>query len=472
MAQRLLGVTVLPEFIQNETADGVLDNLQRRAGVFAVSTSPYVMAPDPLGGREPPIDGGAGDVRLLDRPLWGQRALHVRTAPSFRPDCSLYRGLAYQPPQPDMLTERDGARVGVFIRAAKARGLKVYLQVQAACPPGYRVQFGGPSPSDRPRMPDGGLREGGVDNNASLGSPAVIEYGCALLRDLVRAYPEIDGIRLDWPEYPPYDIDSLFFDFSKHAMRVAAELNLDVERMTADVRALHRTLLGGLTDKVIAALVRSDALPGSLLHLFANRPGIADWLALKARLATRMLAAYRTALTEAGGAEKELVPQAFPPPWSDVSGFSFAQAVPHSAQIGVKLYTMHWPMIVRNYVQRLAAANPGVSDTRPLLDLVLRLLDLHDPGRQLSLEVMRYPEPDEPHWTGGPGAQQRKLAAARAASGTTPIIALCHGYGPLEDVRARVEQALEICDNIWVNRYGYLSNEKLDALGELMRPNG
>lgn len=257
MTQRLVGVTVLPEFIQNETANGVLDNLQRRAGVSAVSTSPYVMAPDPNGGREPPIDGGAGGVRLLDRPLWGKRALHVRTAPSFRPDFSLYRGLAYQPPQPDALTERDGAQVGIFIQAAKARGLKVYLQIQAACPPGYRVQFGGPSPSDRPRLPDGGLRQGGVDNNASLGSAAVIEYGCALLHDLVRAYPEIDGIRLDWPEYPPYDVDSLFFDFSEHAMRAAVDLNLDVDRMTAHVRALYRTLHGGLTDRVIASLYRA-----------------------------------------------------------------------------------------------------------------------------------------------------------------------------------------------------------------------
>jgi hypothetical protein len=81
------GVTVMPEFFQVEGIEAVLDNLQRRARVTAIATSPYVMAPMPdgQGGREPPIDAGAGSVRLLDRPLWGRRELFVRTAPSFAP---------------------------------------------------------------------------------------------------------------------------------------------------------------------------------------------------------------------------------------------------------------------------------------------------------------------------------------------------------------------------------------------------
>ena len=50
------------------------------------------------GSREPPIDAGAGKVRLLDRPLWGKRELFVRTAPSYSAAiASLYRGLRYQP---------------------------------------------------------------------------------------------------------------------------------------------------------------------------------------------------------------------------------------------------------------------------------------------------------------------------------------------------------------------------------------
>ena len=139
---RLVGITVLPEFIQS---DGVLRNLIDRAGANAVTTSPYVMEPadEKTGGREPPIDAGAGSVRLLDRQLFGRRELWVRTAPSFLPDKSLYTGLRYQPPAPDALTTREGGKVAEFVKQAKASGLKVFLQVQAASPPGYRVQFSG-----------------------------------------------------------------------------------------------------------------------------------------------------------------------------------------------------------------------------------------------------------------------------------------------------------------------------------------
>ena len=101
-AGRFLGITVMPEYIQSEGVERVLGSLTR-AGATAVTTSPYVMAPagEAAGGaREPPIDAGAGGVRLLDRPLWGRRELLVRTAPSFAPERSLYAGLRYQPPMP------------------------------------------------------------------------------------------------------------------------------------------------------------------------------------------------------------------------------------------------------------------------------------------------------------------------------------------------------------------------------------
>ena len=128
----------------------------------AIATSPYVMepAPDGEGGREPPADGGAGQVRLLDRALWGRRELWARTAPSFVADRTLYEGLRYQPEAPTDLTRSEGPKVGAFIAAAKARGLEVFLQVQAAIPPGYRVQFGGP---DRRRPAPAARRTAGAE---------------------------------------------------------------------------------------------------------------------------------------------------------------------------------------------------------------------------------------------------------------------------------------------------------------------
>ena len=61
-----VGVTVMPEYLQSETVDGVLDNLVEKAGATAVATSPYLMEPasEQDGSREPPDDAGAGKLRF------------------------------------------------------------------------------------------------------------------------------------------------------------------------------------------------------------------------------------------------------------------------------------------------------------------------------------------------------------------------------------------------------------------------
>jgi len=206
----------MPEYPQSDGVGRVLDNLSERTAATSITTSPYVMEPSdaPDAGREPPADAKAGAVRLLGRELWGRRELMVRAAPSFVPDKSLYKGLRYQPSEPGALTQREGHVISSFVDQAKARGVGAYMQVQSAIPPGYRVQFGGALAGDRSLLPDGTEHEGRVDKNGSLASPHIIEYGCALLRDIIQTYPNLDGLRVDWPEYPPYAFDSLFFDFS------------------------------------------------------------------------------------------------------------------------------------------------------------------------------------------------------------------------------------------------------------------
>src|SRR5262245_30131812 len=260
MNRRLVGVTVLPEFLQVEGVDAVLDNLIMKAGANAVTTSPYVMeiADERTGVREPPDDAGAGAVRLLDRPLWGKRELFVRTAPSFVPQSQRYRGLRYQPADATDLTRRDRHVVHNLIRAAQSRHLKVYLQIQAAIPPGYRVQFGGPTDDDRPRLPDGRLPPRRLAKNGSLASRNIIEYTHALIRDLCWAYPDIDGIRFDWPEFPPYLLDDLFLDFSEPAKQAAGRLGFDFKQMQRGSLALYHKLHGGLTDNDLAAWLDAD----------------------------------------------------------------------------------------------------------------------------------------------------------------------------------------------------------------------
>lgn len=449
--ERFAGITVMPEYLQSEGIERVLGNL-KRARANAVATSPYLMAPSdaPDAQREPPIDAGAGSVRLLDRSLFGKRELRVTTAPSFEPDLALYRGLRFQPPPPRDLTLAQGPIVGDFLRAAKKAGLKTYLQIQAAIPPGYRVQFGGADQSLRPRLPDGRTPRLAVSNNLSLASEDVRLYGEALIRDLIQQYPEIDGIRVDWPEYPPYSLDDVFLDFSDPAKAAAARLGFDFERMRNDAGAAYRYLHGSLTARDLEA---KPHVPEALAELFR----------FKAALVDEMLAGYRKAC-----GTRELMPNAFPPPFNTASGMDYARAAKHSSAISVKLYTMHWPMMVRFYGDPLAKANPKL-DERKLVRAIVRWMDIADDAAFPHLTDYVYPDPDTPHPV-GIEAQKRKLRAAQQAAGATPVIGLAHGYGPPEDFRRRLQAAWQGANRrVWINRYGYLSDTKIAIAGEVLQ---
>ena len=465
---RLAGITVLPEFIQSEGADAVLKNLIERAGANAVTTSPYVMEPadEKTGSREPPIDAGAGSVRKLDRDLFGRRELFVRTAPSFTPDKSLYRGLRYQPPEPGELTRKEGAKVGGFIRAAKKAGLKVFLQVQAASPPGYRVQFSGLQEDDMPRMVDGRVPPRRVDKNASLASPHIAQYARAMAKDLLKSYPELDGLRVDWPEYPPYFLDALLLDFCDHTRAAAERFGMDFESMKRDAEKFRARLLGGLTNQHLEALLQTPGMDGVLEHLAAEMPGVIAMGELKARLVAGLLEHFREALDEAGGKSVALVPNAFPPPWNAISGFDFSRCLSRSAGVSVKLYSMHWAMMVRFYGEALLKANPGL-DERLLARALVHWLDIADDGGLERLSDYRYPEPHEAHPC-GLKAIERKIVRAQKDAGAKPVLALAHGYGPADDFRRRLQAASRASRHgFWVNRYGYLSDEKLAVIREI-----
>lgn len=465
---KLLGVTVLPEYIQSEGIEGLLDNLSK-IGANAVATSPYLMeeADRETGQREPPADANAGAVRLLDRPLFGKREVWVKTAPSFEPNLSLYAGLRYRPSEPTGLTRSQGHLLHDFIPAAKERGIRVYFQVQAAIPPGYRVQFGGPTDSDRALLPNGTIPPRRLAKNGSLASPHILAYEHALLRDIVQQYPDLDGLRVDWPEYPPYFLDSVFLDFSYHAERAAERMGFPFERMRRDVGRLYEKLHGGLTDAdLIPWAEDADGGRYHLLRLLSDYPGVAAWLRFKAALVEDMIAGFRSTMNEAGGQSMELLPNAFPPPWTIPSGMDFRRVAKHSSAISCKLYTMHWPMMLRFYGDQILAANPGLS-SRLLARALVRWLDIADDDGLPTVEDYSYPPPDVPHPV-GPAAQTRKIHQAQRDAGDTPVYVLAHGYGPVDDFRKRLVVAREAGQHgYWVNRYGYLSDEKLDVIREV-----
>lgn len=460
--KKQLGITIMPEYIQSEGHEALLQNL-RKMGATAVCTSPYVMEPvaENQGAREPPVDAGAGSVRLLDRPLWGKRELRVQTAPSFAPHLDLYSGLTYQPDPPNDLTRKSGKVVHDFIHAAKDSGFEVHIQIQSAIPPGYRVQFGGPKPADQPRLPDGSLLERNVSNNSSLASPAVRRYTEALLKDLCQTYPEVDGFRVDWPEYPPYFLQSLFFDFSQPAQEAAQRLGFDWRRMKEDSAALRRSLLSSLTDSDLQSFLADDGGRFALTTAMRRYPGFVEHLRFKSILATEMLKGYRQVLTGCGN--KKLSPNLFPPPFSIPSGADFAALGDFCDTLCVKLYTMHWPMMVRFYGDELLKGNPTLSQTL-LAQALVRAMDIDEQARG-PLMSYEYPDPDTPHPVSGKALHRKITQAAREAK--CPVFALAHGYGPTADFLARLKVAWQASNGrVWINRYAYLKDEKIERIAQ------
>lgn len=438
------GVTIMPEYIQSEGVEEILDRVQA-AGLNAVATSPYIMIPsERMDGdetqhgefhREPPVDAGSGKVRLLERPLFGKRELWFTIAPSFRPNDELYEGLRYRPPVSEHVIDPF---LNDFIARASGRGIDVYLQIQAAIPPSLRVQFGGPVEEDEAMLPDGASLKNPLSKNASLASGEVLNYTRALTEDLLQQYPGIHGVRFDWPEYPCYHLDAVFTDFNPQA----AALSVHFEEARSVAARFYRKL-HELTDQDLDAPNFCDLADESL----------DVWRTMKRDLVTR----YNRSLCEVvRGHGKRAILHAFPPPFSDLTGFDFAANAEHADDVGMKLYTMHLPMILRNYGQQLLAWNPELSEER-LVVALNRWLDLADEPLA-SLDAYAYPRPEQPHPVSD-AAQARKIVAASAAGERVHI--MTHTYGPVEDFARRLRVASAHCSGgFWINRYAYLDDKK------------
>lgn len=464
-AKRFLGITIMTPFIQTEGVEAVLTNLIERAGATAVACNTSVVAPgnETNGAWQPPEDAGAS-VRLFDRPIWGQQALWLRSGPGHTPNEAYFQGSPYKPRPANDLTTSAGPVIEAFIVAAKNRGLKVYIQTGAAQPPGLREE-------DIPRLPDGRLPQNRMANTGSLASEAIRRYNRALIQDIFARYPMIDGLRPDWPETPCYKLDEAFQDFSDHARLWAGQHGFDFEQMRQAAAGFYRYLHGSLTNQDLQDFATPDRGKFTLLRLFNHHPGLVDWFRFKAALSTDFIRSWREAISEFGGPEKELSANAFMPPFTYLTGLDFAAAAPYCTAISPKLYTMHWSLMVQFWGEVLLNHNPGLDETL-LVKALANLLDLADSESEAGSRIADYgyPEPDEPHPIPD-RSQIRKIdQVLAAAGGRTQITPLVHGYGPPDDFRRRLQVVADSpVAGCWINRYGYLSDEKLDIIGQIWR---
>lgn len=458
--KRRLGVTVMPEYLQCEGIETVLANIGDRLGGTSVTTSPYVAVEcDPgQGFREPPEDAGAGGKRVLERPLWGKREVFMNTAPSFTPKTEFYRKTSYRPEKSSELTETNGHLIQDFIQAGNERGLNTYLQVMAAIPPCLRVQFGGPQPKDHPILPDGKPVPSRVDRNATLASADVREYVRAMIKDLCRNYPDVGGFKIDWPEYPPYHFMSLFADYNPQVEPYAKSIGIDLSTLAKGVME-NTSRIRDLGQEWSPD--NNTNFPELLSDLRSRNQVMDDHFRLRTHLVADYAAFLRECVDEASGGTKKLFLQGFPPPWNLLSGFDPELLAQHSDELAIKFYTMHWPMIGANYVRF------GSEAFNIKAEILAAFFNQHFMGNGPDIpgRGFAYPGPNVPH-----GVSQAKIKSAFDDFGLQSAVGITHSYGPVEDVVARCA-ALSAAtnNNIEINRYAYLSEEKIDAISGLLQ---
>src|SRR5690606_28247606 len=207
--------------------------------------------------------------------------------------------------------------------------------------------------------------------------------------------------------------------------------------------------------------VRSALADAGWSELTAEEGIYAPLRTAKRRAVVELLRTARVALDAVAGPRRRLEPQIFPPPFHQISGFPLGALDGLADRVGVKLYTMHWPMLARYWARDLLGDGASEPDVDNVTAAVSGLFDLTE--EMSDGASLRYPDPQTAHPV-SVDAQRRKLAAAKAGLGGIPMIAFAHAYGPEDDVLSRFGLACEGAPAAWLNRYGYLSDSKLDAI--------
>lgn len=453
----MLGIFVHPLDVQAEGMGQVFDNLEA-VGAEAICITPRIARPaqEGRGVRYPPLHVD-GHRRVLARPRWGKREIHLEFFSAYQPDLTLYAEGPYKPAARPVPPDMERGLPDAMLAEAKRWGMRVHMLFQPFVPPNVRAE-------DQPVRIDGSVPQAPqVALNACLNSPAAEAYALALVQDTVQHYPDLDGLFMDWVEYGAYCLEDHFTCFCPHCARRAQVEGFDWEIVRRDVAGLWNRL-HSLTPEDLACSRRLVHNPSALVELLAHYPGWLYLLQFKAKSVVSFYQKVRQLLDSMGLERVGLSARGWPLPWNRSSGMDYRALSEVCRAVTPKLFTFDYSALPRWYGETLLAWNPSLSETQ-LLDALVEWMHLPDDLQARSFADYHIPAPDELHLARLEAYQTRLDEVVDQVGGGAPVYPFAHAYLPepqWEQMAAMIRASR--ADGMWVQMYGYLSDRKLEIL--------
>lgn len=320
---------------------------------------------------------------------------------AFDPNPDVYRELGVEPPQApaDKLPEKRRLLLAALTEA-KRRGLEIYVF-----------------------CPDAGQGPGGPGH--ALVDEASLAARVARIRDVMEAFPMVDGGVLDGPELG-YEIaaghrSSIFEDMPETLRAAAAGLGFDFDAMVA-ARDRFQLKLHNLEPAEID--LRADGGFLGTFELFDSDRDLASWFAFRRALLMGYYRRQHDALQRIPRPVRIGVGSRLPC-FTPLNGYDLRAMADLYAFLLPKLYFFHRGFdgfygTIGRYIQTLAEWNPGLSDAHAV-KIVEALLGVRLPWvrSRFDLELGFPPEAFE---TFVKGETRRMLAAAPAPGRVVPWV--------------------------------------------------
>lgn len=474
---RARGIVVTPAEVANEGVESVLDKIQE-TGANSVAVSPGLFVPSTRseGVREPPLDL-EGEARVLDRALWGRKVQYLKGFAPYVSDPNVWKDVPFPAPTPAPKDIRvDYAQK--IVQSALKRGMSSYIvsspTLLPGLPGGQSATSGTASRSEADRLVrvDGTTPSREIAGQGCVNSPRIQALARARLTDTLTHYPDANGLFTDWIEFTCYLPEDVFTCFCRHCALKAQQSGFDWDAIKGGVGHIWEGL-GGVTNARLQEVIEAE--PTSLsegLALMSN--SLEDTAAIRElfRFKTESVSAFFSSVQSLAGELKSSVDigaNGFAPPWNEVTGVDFGNLSSVVHTLRCKLFTFHWPMMTKWLGEMLMNRNPDLS-SQLVLNAAKVLYQVPTGPEEARRSLVDYgmPGPEQPHPI-TPEALTNKLQLAKKDVRPSSVLeAYIHSYRPAQQFEQVIRMAEESgSDGVWVQRYGYLSDQKLKIIRDM-----